>query len=533
MACNWRIRHKLFLGLGLVMAVMALLLTGTLKGLASYRATMRTLTSRLLEMGEVDKVRYAVKVLGERSIDTASKAADLRRFIPQAKSALETYKEKLAETVQQGQDPDNGFQELVRIKAMEELFVKLDEAINSAGEPGVSTEPAPEIGALANIKSVIEKLIYTSDDLSNVIYADLYKRIHTSRRDFKTSLAIVLSTTVVGVLLMLALCRWFYRFVFYPIRDLQQGVDRVAHGDFDHLIDVKSGDEIEDLAEAFNDMTGRLREMYRDLARQVNERSRQLVRSERLAGVGFLAAGVAHEINNPLASIAFCSESLESRLAELLDQPLRTRAVSDQDREIINKYLKMIQEEAFRCKEITQRLLEFSRGGERRREPTDLGDLIQSVLDMVQHLQNVKGKELVFHQNDQMTAWVNGQEIKSVILNLVVNALDSMDEGGTLTITQRKRDGLAELIFQDTGCGMTGEVLENIFEPFFTRSRTGKGTGLGLSISHRIINQHGGDIEAMSPGPNQGSTFKVHLPLQPVEEQKETEPERENHLRAA
>jgi len=152
---------------------------------------------------------------------------------------------------------------------------------------------------------------------------------------------------------------------------------------------------------------------------------------------------------------------------------------------------------------------------------------------MVQHLQNGKGKELVFHQTDKMTAWTNGQEIKSVILNLVVNALDSMDEGGTLTITQRRRDGMAELIFQDTGCGMTGEVLENIFEPFFTRSRTGKGTGLGLSISHRIINQHGGDIEAVSPGPNQGSTFTVHLPLQPVEEQKEVETERENHLRAA
>src|SRR5262249_61523502 len=95
---------------------------------------------------------------------------------------------------------------------------------------------------------------------------------------------------------------------------------------------------------------------------------------------------------------------------------------------------------------------------------------------------------------------------------------------GTLTIDLRQKDGMAEVVFKDTGCGMTAEVLENIFEPFFTRSRTGKGTGLGLTISHRIITGHGGEIEATSAGPEPGSTFRVRLPLQAPAEEQETEP---------
>jgi signal transduction histidine kinase len=102
------------------------------------------------------------------------------------------------------------------------------------------------------------------------------------------------------------------------------------------------------------------------------------------------------------------------------------------------------------------------------------------------------------------------------VLNIVVNALDSMDAGGTLTIGLGQRGGAAELTFADTGCGMAADVLDKIFEPFFTANRTGKGTGLGLSISQRIISQHGGEIEAHSSGPGRGSTFVVRLPSAPA-----------------
>jgi signal transduction histidine kinase len=267
------------------------------------------------------------------------------------------------------------------------------------------------------------------------------------------------------------------------------------------------------LAEAFNDMTARLSVTYADLERQVRERSRQLVRSERLAGVGFLAAGVAHEINNPLASIAFCSEALEHRLGPILDE------LSDgPDAKVVRNYLRMIQEEAFRCKSITEKLLDFSRCAEIQRERTDLAGLIQGVVEMIRHMGKYRGKQIVFQPKEAVMAHVDSQEIKQVVLNLVVNALDSMAPDGTLRIDLRYTEGMAEMVFADNGCGMAPEVLENIFEPFYTKRRVGKGTGLGLSITHRIVSQHHGEITATSPGEDQGSTFVVRLPVRPAED---------------
>jgi signal transduction histidine kinase len=530
-ACQWRIRHKLMIGLGFVVGIIALILAGTLKGLASYRITTNSVDSKLIELYEAQNLKTAMTSLAsapDQGTGLAEELAQLRTKAALARKALAAYQHRLEETLQKHRDPDGGFEERQRIQALEERFARLDQALEEVTQFDVL--PLGQSWALRNhpkIEKAISDLVQTADELQEVIYQDLYRRITDAKGQNRSAMILVISTSVVGVLLMISLLRFFYRWTFSPIRDLQQGVHRVAEGDFEHRIQVHSGDEMEELAAAFNDMTGRLEEMYRDLARQVNERSRQLVRSERLASVGFLAAGVAHEINNPLASIAFCSEALERRLfpdglPQANDRPQGTMpraafGVERSDEEVVTKYLKMIQEEAFRCKRITQRLLEFSRSSERRREPTDLGALVQSVLDVVQHLENSKGKPIVFQPAGTVTAWVNAQEIKSVVLNLVVNALESMDEGGTLTITLAAKDRMAELVFRDQGCGMTAEVLENIFEPFFTRSRTGKGTGLGLSISHRVISQHGGDIEAYSGGPGQGSTFTVRIPLQPVE----------------
>ena len=146
-----------------------------------------------------------------------------------------------------------------------------------------------------------------------------------------------------------------------------------------------------ELADSMNAMTARFQEIRDDLDRQVQERTKQVVRSEQLASVGFLAAGVAHEINNPLASIALCSESLEGRIADLLADTDDSRAA---ERDIVRNYLEMIQKEAFRCKQITEKLLDFSRMGDSEWHHTELRDLASGVIEMVRHLGRYGDKQV-------------------------------------------------------------------------------------------------------------------------------------------
>jgi signal transduction histidine kinase len=558
-AVRWRIRHKLVLGLGLVVLIMALLLGGTLRGLWSYYLTMNSIRSKMAELKEAEKLEEAIaRLVAPQTLALLGlQPGQVKARTREVRTLLENYRQQLLANQGQHSDSEGSTHEAELTGVLGENLDLFEKAVvQDASRPrmlGPGDDQPPEPGpppalraavtagviadlaapALAGplqavllaaggtaedpLQLQVRNLAINARDLRNTIYGQLDDHLDESRRHYQVSLWIVVPASIVGLLSMAGLMRSFYAWIFIPIRDLEAGVNRVGGGDFEHRIEVHSGDEMEDLAGAFNAMMQRLKDLYGDLARQVNERSRQLVRSERLASVGFLAAGVAHEINNPLHSIALCSEALGSRLSELTRQ-LPPTPRNAEDLSVVMKYLQMIQDESFRCKKITERLLEFSRTGERAREPIDLVQLVQAVVGVTQHLPNSRGKEIVLEAatdrvpGGKIKAPVNAEEIKSVVLNLMINALDSMDEGGRLTIRLCQQDGLAEIQFIDTGCGMTQEVLENIFEPFFTRNRTGKGTGLGLTISHRIISQHGGEIEAASAGPGQGSTFIVRLP---------------------
>jgi len=207
---------------------------------------------------------------------------------------------------------------------------------------------------------------------------------------------------------------------------------------------------------------------------------------------------VAHEINNPLASIAMCAESLEGRIGEVLESAGRGERGSSDQHAVIRNYLAMIQSEAFRCKEITEKLLDFSRIGPPKRQETDLREVVQGVIDMIGHLGKYHGKKIEFLPGPAVTAPVNAQEIKQVVLNLLTNALDSLDDDGLVRIELAARERMAELTVTDNGCGMEGARPGACLRTVLHAPACRAGDGAGLSITYRIVADHGGTIEAHS-----------------------------------
>ncbi len=233
---------------------------------------------------------------------------------------------------------------------------------------------------------------------------------------------------------------------------------------------------------------------------------RQMLLTERLTTAGRLAAGVAHELNNPLATIAGCAESLQSRFAE--GELMKTPELAD-----FPHYLRLIEEEAFRCKEITGSLLQFVRDPGSQRTPTDLNGLVRKAVELLAHQSRFAESRFATELDPALPlVAVNEGQMRQVFIGLAANALEAMEGRGALTLRSRVRRGEVEVEFEDAGAGMSDEVLPRIFDPFFTTKPPGQGTGLGLAIAQGIMADHGGRIEVTSR-PGKGSVFRVVVPL--------------------
>ncbi len=390
-------------------------------------------------------------------------------------------------------------------------------------------------GLVSTLRDDLETLQTSAAELPLFTQQRMIDFAKQARREYHTANGLCVLFTIATIIVIGILMARFRRRIFNPLETLLEGSRQVAAGNYSHRIHLDSNDEVSELADALNAMTKNFQMIQKDLNRKVQQRTREVIRSEKMASVGFLAAGIAHEINNPLASIAWSAEALEMRVHEIL--PLNdldrlggadgtgdtdgdasgdtSKDVPRSSEEIaqMKKYLAMIQEEAFRCKEITASLLDFSRMGDPKKAPTNIAQVVGTVVEMLKPLSKYREKNLHFRGDYSVTATANAQELKQVALNLITNALSSVEDGGTVEIELTAENGHAVLRVTDDGCGMTPEIKQHLFEPFFTRRRDGQGTGLGLSISYQIIQEHGGDIEPSSTGPGEGSTFVVRLPL--------------------
>ncbi len=520
------IRVKVLIGLGLLLLIVAVLAGSGLYSAYSYRGLVRDLRSRAAELPVASELSQQVTELqltltrlrglrtyGYSSFDRNGGPERILMLRSEFSFGLSHVDDTLADYKALLEDKLQSGSRMADNRRERETVEQIEASLAQVRRTNEDVDWMHDLLKIEQLETELECLQELSVELPSHLHKKLIGFVEEVRGQYHTLFVGMGVTSVLAALFLMLFMKLFYKWVFQPLGVLVSGSRQVAGGQFDFRIRLDTHDEMSELAEAMNGMTARFQAIRNDLDNQVAQRTREVIRNEQLAGVGFLAAGVAHEINNPLASIAMCAESLESRVRLLLDK-------DDQQHEVIGDYLRMIQTEAFRCKEITDGLLDFSRGSENKRQQTELGELVRGVIEMIAHLGKYRGKHINFKHDGAVSAAVNPQEIKQVVLNLLTNALDSCHEGGRVDIGLVRRRGYVELTVVDDGQGMEPDVLQHIFEPFFTRRRSGQGTGLGLSITHRIVSEHGGDIQATSGGSGRGATFRVRIPLAQTQKEK-------------
>jgi len=340
--------------------------------------------------------------------------------------------------------------------------------------------------------------------------------------------AITMAAYSIGFIVIASLLVGFFvhRLVYVPLIDLEAGAKRLSSGNLEQMIPVRSEDEFGRLASSFNAMTVALRnsqEQLRDwghtLEQKVEKRTQELriaesesARSEKLASVGLLAAGIAHELNNPLTGVLTFTTLLRKKMPD--------GSMDAEDLDLVIRETK-------RCAAIIRRLLDFAREKTPEKKFTDLNQVIEDTVRIIERPASFRDVEIAMELDRSLPqVWVDADLIKQVVMNILVNAQHAIEHEGSITIRSRRYPeaksaepgaepvSMAEIAIIDTGCGIPEKNLKRIFDPFFTSKEVGKGTGLGLSVSHGIIRAHGGLIEVESMV-GKGSTFRIYLPLKP------------------
>jgi signal transduction histidine kinase len=506
---RWSIRNKLLLGLGLMLTIVVALSWSGLNGLYAYRGLLTDL-ERVNELPLAAELNFRVNDLRVAALNEPLELDDLPAgsgaAAAGARLAREEFRQKLlavqetlahyCHQLEQGEEASplgDSRQERQTADYMQSVLSALSE-LSREENWGKDAQTVPD--RLQELQALV-------NGLPEFLQENMHELPAEVRDTYRRHIAAAWLTSVATIVLLGVIAFVTYQWIFRPLRLLIKGSRKVAAGRFDYRISLASRDEMTELADAMNGMAARFQTIRDDLEGQVHERTRQVVRSEQLASVGFLAAGVAHEINEPLARIADCAAWLQIRL----DEP----AAGQTDSDAMIGRLRQIQDEAFRCKEITTNLLDFSRMGDAERRPVDVRELARGMVEMVRHVGRYQDKNIQLLPGEAVVAPANTQQMKQVLLNLLSLSLESIDRGGRVTVELRTAGEEVEILVTDNGRGLTKAELASLFEPCNPR-RSGQGTGLGLAVSARIIKDHGGCITAASAGPGRGAQFRVCLP---------------------
>ncbi len=318
-------------------------------------------------------------------------------------------------------------------------------------------------------------------------------------RDVAGQTALMALILMLGNSIMTAL---YVETLIRPILNLNQMMKRAGEGNLAVRAPTRRGDEVAELAEVFNLMMDEL-----EASREREDLQRvQLAHTEKMVAVGTLAAGVAHEVNNPLAGVLASIENM-------VDNP--------DDQEMRDRYLRLIADGLKRIERTVANLLNFARPREILLEPTSINHNLRHVVELVGYQLRARGVEVKLDL-DTNPAVVEADhfQMEQLFLNLVLNALDAMRDGGTLHLRTRVRGGKVIAEVRDTGHGIPAEIRDRIFDPFFTTREVGEGTGLGLAVSGSIVAAHGGKIE-LETTVGRGTTFRVIMAAMPGEWDKE------------
>ncbi len=328
-----------------------------------------------------------------------------------------------------------------------------------------------------------------------ILYVGVSEQKYTDIK--REAIVVFLTITIIGALVSMALSYYIARRILGPINRLVSASREVAKGNLDAKVEARSNDEFRELATSFNTMAAALKHRDEQLKEYTTSKIRE---SERLAIIGQLAAGVAHELNNPLQGIVSYSHLV-----------LETMPNEEWSRGNIEK----IVIQANRCRDIVRGLLDFSRQRKIEKRLYDINMVLKGSVSLLENQALFHNIQITIKLDPKLPLVVfDPSQIERVFMNIIINAAEAMDGKGKLVLTTRfnRVEKLAEIDFADTGPGISPENLDKIFSPFFTTKDPGHGTGLGLAISYGIVKEHKGIISVESQE-NEGSTFTVKLPI--------------------